>query len=251
MTTSYIIKKCNKFGYTKSLKHFIENNNSNAYILSTRNIEDIYFNEINDEDNNFDSSKYTIINDIENIGLIHDESPTIIIDLNDPKIFSDIHIIVPEEKQEENSNEYVHDNNEILQQFSKCSCLDAFTSNKYTVIYGKKKSGINDISIKQNHKILDSLAKNGIACDPIDNSNSSMIKLMNNLLYLNNFSLYIIHNALEVNYVEHILPSEFSNPAYTITKGEIVAVFYRLFILNFFGYSEVIIEDMREFQYIM
>ena len=167
-------------------------------------------------------------------------------------LFSDIHIIVPKSNKSETNKEHVVDEHELKNLASGNSIqLEAFSTNNFVVIYGKKSGNVPQVCNKQNHEVIDYLAMNGVICSPNTNEVLSFQKLVELLREFDSFSIYAVHPELDnTRFCEFETPTQNSYPAYNMTKGEIVAIFYRYIIKNFFAYCQVVNEDTnRELDY--
>jgi hypothetical protein len=235
MTTEYTVKKCSEFGYAKSLDDVLDNySNSKIYYLGNETNENV--------------EKLDNLVDIEKI---ESTNPVIVVDLTH-ETFSDITFSLKSDAKDNVSGtnkNYRNDPDELRKQVANADQLNAFTSNMFTVIYGKKTANVKSVNFKQNHEVLDSLARNGVVCTPHTDEVLSMQILVDKLFKLKNFRIICIHPELELQFISHEYPSDISHPAYIIGKGEITAVFYRYIMLNFFGYCSIITESMRENSY--
>lgn len=235
MSTVYKYKKCNKFGFAKTLKNIMDRIENNIIIF-----------------NNETTNK---IDDIKTIESSNENIPTFVFDL-ESDLFKDINIITDEADKKQNISigNYKHDEQELNKIITgQSSQLDAFSKNVYTVIYGKKTSGISNGHNNQhifNHNVIDSLAKNGVIVDPTVNEELSIHKIMRELETLKKFNIFFIHSSLDLDFAEFESPSEISNPTYTKGQGEICAVCYRALVLRFFPYLTIITESMREDAYL-
>lgn len=92
---------------------------------------------------------------------------------------------------------------------------------------------------------------NGVICSPNTNKVLSFQQMIDFLKHFNSFSIYGVHSELDnTKFIEFDTPTHNSYPAYNITKGEIIAIFYRYIVKNFFGYCQVIDEETnRELDY--
>lgn len=232
MSTVYKYKKCEKFGFAKSVDE-----------ISQHHEHFVLFN--NDK------------TDIETIHTYTDKEtiPVFVFDL-ESSIFSDI--IVSTDGNQKNSgitnDNYKHDENELNKILTgQSSQLDAFSKNLYTVIYGKKaaniQNGKNNAHIF-NHTVIDSLAKNGVIADPTAARELSIHIIMRELEQLRKFIVFFIHSELDLNYTEHESPNEISHPVYIKNKGEIASVAYRALVLRFFPSLTIVTESMRENAYL-
>lgn len=129
------------------------------------------------------------------------------------------------------------------------SQLDAFNAKTFIVNRGKKSANITNIHPKQNHDVIDSIARNGILCEPMISSKVSIGKLFNKLSQFPSFDIIIYNRDLVEDIRENVMPSEYIEPIYVIGKGEITAVFYRYICMYFFGYMSVFDEFNREHNY--
>ena len=239
MTTVYKYKKCNLFGFAKT----------------TETVTDKFDNcLVYDNGNEFVMIDEDIMKDTNENGVVY----TFVFDLESEQ-FNDIHIKVDEtdsktKTRDVTNGNYKHDEKELSRLISgNSSQLDAFTSNLYTVIYGKKTANIyqgqNNVHIF-NHNVIDSLAKNGIIVDQSSNGKLSVHNIMDELEKLRHFNVFFIHSFLDLDYVVNESPSELSHPIYVKGKGEITAVFYRNLVLRFFPYLTITTESMRENAYL-
>ena len=230
MSTVYKYKKCEKFGFAKSITE-----------IEQRYDDFILFNNDN--------------KDLTSIHTHKEGIPVFVFDL-ESEIFNDI--IVSTESNNKNSSitndNYKHDENELNKILTgQSSQLDAFSKNIYTVIYGKKSANIqngkNNTHIF-NHTVIDSLAKNGVIADPISGTEISIHVIMRELEQLKKFIVFFIHQDLDLNFTEHESPNEISHPVYIKNKGEITSVAYRALILRFFPSLTIVTESMRENAYL-
>lgn len=112
----------------------------------------------------------------------------------------------------------------------------AFSKHQFTVIAGKNSAGINPLHQKQNHGVIDVIAKNGILTAP--KARNSIKDLFNELSKFNAFNIIVVCPHL-VSYFDGKYPTEYSRPSYIVGKGEITAVIFWYICLYFFGYSSV------------
>ena len=258
MSTTYVLKKCKKFGFANDMNEILKNV-ENPILLES--LEDEYLSKIietiNETSTNkplINASKETIdetsTNAFKNDEL-KDETINIVVDL-ESDIFNDIDIVVPKDSKNETNKEHIKDDKELRNLASGNSTqLEAFSTNHFVVIYGKKSASIPQVCSKQKHEVIDYLAMNGVICSPNLNKVISFQKLVDFLKRFNSFSIYAIHSELDnTKFIEFETPTHNSYPAYNITKGEIIAIFYRYIIKNFFAYCEVIDEATnRELDY--
>lgn len=240
MTTKYVLKRCASFGFARSLTDFREKYHKDTvvYVLSSN------------KDYKTDD-RFIMIRSAEELGKIGDKKDcTILLDL-ECDYFNDIHISRPEITNNESSSEHVVSKDELQNQLrGKSTQLDAFSNNLFAIVYGKKSANLQAVSSKQNHQVLDSLARNGVVCTPKTSEVLSIQKIIDYLLKFENFSIFGVHSALDIAFDEQEYPSEISHPSYIIGKGEIVAIFYRYVLINFFGYCSIVTDSMRENAYI-
>ena len=117
--------------------------------------------------------------------------------------------------------------------------INAINSNKFSVNKGKKESGIKSFSQNQNHDIINCLVKNGVNYSPKDIYTLSIGKLIVKLSKCDSFAIIIKHKNLLIDCLDGIYPSEFTELAFEIGKGEICAIMFRYIILHFYGYLSV------------
>jgi hypothetical protein len=110
----------------------------------------------------------------------------------------------------------------------------AFSKQQFTVIAGKSNAGIQSVHSKQNHGVVDVIAKNGILTSP--KSKNSIKTLFELLSEYDSFEIVIICPYL-ISYFDGKYPSDYSRPSYIVGKGELSAVFFWYICLYFFGYS--------------
>ena len=241
MSTDYIIKKCKSFGFVNNINEFLEKysyKDDNIYVISS----DDALKNISDKINIITLDNLKDIININNLCLV--------IDFNSD-IFNDIHISYPKDKKNEISKEQQITTKEIQQQLiGQSTQLDAFSNNLFAIIYGKKSANIQSCNAKQNHDVLDSLARNGVVCTPNTSNVLSIQIIVDYLQKCKSFRIFAMHDGFDGKYIEHEYPSEISHPSYIIGKGEILAVFYRYLLINFFGYCSIITDSMRENAYI-
>lgn len=224
MSIYYEVSKCKYIAFIKNLKYLPE---------KYKNQKNIYKLGFDDKD----------INYIKNI---NDEHFTLIVNA-ESKLFSDVIFEINEEKIGESSkkgNKTQDVCRDIL--LGGGQQLEAFSNNRFTIIPGKRHAGIQNLHTKQNHDIIDSLARNGLMVTPITSSQFSVGQLFNILMHKKSFDIIIVHSALEVSIRESNYPGEYVEPAYIIGKGEIMTVFYRYICLYFFGYLSVNDDEDRD-----
>ena len=240
MTTEYVVKKINTFGFARDLNAFSDrySRDEPVYVLSSRWTE-------------MPNESYIKLQSIDELSSVDGKNSTIVIDL-ECDIFSDIKISMPKiQKAGESSKEQQVSKEEMQEQLSgKSTSLDAFSNNLFAVIYGKKGANIQSCNTKQNHGVLDSLARNGVVCTPKTQNVLSMQRIVDYLKKLKKFSIFGIHSALELPFDEQEYPSEISHPSYKLANGEITAILYRYILINFYGYCSIVTDSMRENAYI-
>ncbi len=248
MITSYKYKKCDMFAFSNSIESVCEK-------CKDRSVEINYITDKNKpKKNKYNKylSYYKSLDDIKNI--VPSDEIYIAVDLT-MKVFSDIDIITDidktKSKDKETNKQYVKPENDLQQKMAGDSThLDAFSSNRYTVINGKKSAAIPTCFYTQNHDAIDSIARAGVVVDVKSSNKLSIKQLVENLGVHKKFVIIFIHPSLELDYIEHDSPNEISHPAYVRGEGEICAVVYRSLVLNFFGYCSVVSEKMRENKYL-
>ncbi len=240
MTTEYVIKKIQSFGFARDLESFSERftRDNQVYVLSSRWTE-------------MPNDSYIRLQSIDELGSVESNDSVVVIDL-ECDIFSDIKISMPKiQKAGESSKEQQVSKEEMQEQLSgKSTSLDAFSNNLFAVIYGKKGANIQSCNTKQNHGVLDSLARNGVVCTPKTQNVLSFQRIIDYLKKLNRFSVFGVHSALELPFDEQEYPSEISHPSYKLANGEITAILYRYILINFYGYCSIVTDSMRENAYI-
>ena len=240
MTTEYVVKKIQSFGFARTLDAFNDRYNRDApvYVLSSRW-------------STMPKDSFIVLQSIEEMSSIDKKNSVIVIDL-ECDIFNDIKISMPKiQKAGESSKDQQVSKEEMQEQLSgKSTSLDAFSNNLFAVIYGKKGANIQSCNTKQNHGVLDSLARNGVVCTPKTQNVLSFQRITDYLKKLKKFSVFGIHSALELPFDEQEYPSEISHPSYKLANGEITAILYRYILINFYGYCSIVTDSMRENAYI-
>lgn len=289
MTTVYKYKKCDVFGFAKSIKNICVNGYDKDLIIyrnkptgeeqkaadiNTDN-DDLTEDEITeltklkkeyekyeetlkdksviiyDFDSKDESKNIKMMENIAKIG----EGKTIIIDLSS-NWMNDIDIATDKDKDASDIStaSFKHDDQTFNKAMTGQSTqLEAFSSNRYTVIYGKKTAGIQASTANPhifNHNVIDSLAKNGVVVDIKTDTELRILKFMRELEKLRKFNIFFIHPSYDLEYSEYESPSDISNPTYIKGKGEICAIAYRALILRFFPYLTILTESMREDAYL-
>lgn len=168
--------------------------------------------------------------------------------------FNDIKIVLNKDDTNTSSNSSVYkpDKEELKKaSLGNSTQLEAFSKNKFTVIHNKKSANIDDKIFKQNHDVLNSLARNGVVCSPDTQQQLSIKRLTNKLHQFESFDIVFIHPSYELKITRSEYPSELIEPSYIINEGELLAIVYRYIILNFFGYCSVFNEGMEELGYLI
>ena len=225
MSSVYTLKKCKRFGFANSFEE-IRKNISEPILLDS--FDDTLLEKFNK------NTHYDFVVDLQS------------------DLFNDIDIIVPKDAKNETNKEHIKDEKELRNLASGNSTqLEAFSTNHFVVIYGKKSASIPQVCSKQNHEVIDYIAMNGVICSPNTNRVLSFRKMVDFLKSFKSFSIYAVHNELDnTKFIEFETPTQNSYPAYNITKGEIVAIFFRYIVKNFFGYCQVVDEATnRELDY--
>lgn len=127
--------------------------------------------------------------------------------------------------------------------------LDAFTTNSFVVIPGKKSCNVRELHVNQNHEILDTIARNGVLLIPEVQKELSIKQLFDILSTKNSFTITVYHSGLKIPEISGTYPSEYTRPKYEIGFGEVAAIFYRYICIYFFGYCSVYNEDEVEHKY--
>lgn len=174
---------------------------------------------------------------------------TLLIDAED-KFFSDIKLELNNEEKGNSSKQY-KDMSDLEDAVMKngATQLSAYNEEKFMINKTKRTAGINELNKKQNHDVLDNIARNGVLCTPSLPSQLSVGILFSKLSMYNSFDLVIVHSGLEDTIREGTAPSEYVMPIYTVGKGEITAVLYRYICIWFFSYIGVFNEEDREHAY--
>lgn len=222
MSTYYSVSKCKHITFAKDI----------SYIDKSKIIGKQYFVNDFEELNSLDKTKtYTFIIDAKN------------------SIFDDIEIEIDKEKEGQNSKKDKTQDVKKDMLLGGGKQLEAFANNKFTVINGKRNASIQPVHQKQNHEVIDTIARNGILVSPLPTISFSIGILFNILRKFDTFALVIIHPSLIVDSRDSNYPSEYVEPAFIIGEGEICAVFYRYICLYFYGYLGVYDDDDRERNY--
>lgn len=168
--------------------------------------------------------------------------------------FSDIKIVINKNDPNASSNSAVYkpDKEELKKaSLGNSTQLEAFSKNKFTVIHNKKSANIDTRIFKQNHDVLNSLARNGVVCSPDTGKLLSIQKLVNKLHKFEKFDIVFVHPSYELKITRSEFPTELIEPSYVVNEGELLAVVYRYIIVNFFGYCSVFSEGMEELGYLI
>ena len=228
MSISYEINKCKYISFVKDIKHI-----NDAYLINPLYVG---FN---------DDSLNEIIKQIIQI----QNHFTLVIN-TESNLFNDIIFEVNEEHLGESSKKgkKTQDvNRDVL--LGGSQQLEAFSNSKFTIIPGKRSANIQSCHPKQNHDIIDSIARNGLMISPKVSTEHSVGKLFNVLCLKQSFNIIMVNKYLEVSIRESKYPNDYVEPAYIIGKGEIVTVFYRFICLYFFGYCSVTTTEDRDRNY--
>ena len=221
MSVVYETNKCNYISFVKDVKYIDDKYKEDAHYLG--------FNE-NDT--------------IDQIKTLPKEF-TLIIN-TESKLFNDVEFEVNQDHVGENSKKHKNDQDINQQMISSANQLEAFSNNKFTIVPGKRSANIHLYHPKQNHDVIDSIARNGLMVTPKVSTEISVGKLFNILCTKKSFNLIMVNKNLEVSIRESKYPNDYVEPAYTVGKGEIVTVFYRYICLYFFGYTSVSNENDRD-----
>ena len=163
----------------------------------------------------------------------------IVIDKNDPNASSSSAVYKPDKEELKKAS------------LGNSTQLEAFSKNKFTIIRNKKSANIDNRIFKQNHDVLNSLARNGVVCSPQTENVLSIQRLVNKLHQFSSFDIVFVHPSYELKITRSEYPSELIEPSYVINEGELVAIVYRYIIINFFGYCSVFSEGMEELGYLI
>ena len=172
------------------------------------------------------------------------------------KMFEDIKIATDSKAKYANNKKFNRKASDFQDQakVNNLIQLQAFTSNMFVVMHGKKNTGISNVSHLQNHDIISTLWRNGVHTTPIstyDRPKYSFDKLVESLHKLKSFNIYFIHPNLEIPGSISECPSDDIQPSYAIGFGEILAISYRYIVLNFFPYCSVHADDMEQIGFII
>lgn len=230
MTIEYIVNKCKYIAFIEKEEYIDQISKPMKNIIKLRDFIDMCDNDDGD-----------ILKYFRHFSLL--------IDATDP-IFNDIRF-EEDESEKGGSSKTILDSTDLDKTIimSGSKQLTAFNGNLFIVNKSKRVAGIDVQSKKQNHDVIDNIARNGILCTPTISSNLSVGILFNELAKFNSFDLIIVHPALEDTVREGTAPSEYVMPIYTIGQGEITAVLYRYICTRFFSYIGVFNEEDREHAY--
>ena len=215
MTTYYDVCKCKLISFNKAMKDVKISEGDKIFISN------------NTSDNEIEQFINEHIN----------EHVNIIIDAKSEK-FNDIKFTFDESKEKLDSSTVKQ---EVLSGCSlgSSSILDAIQAKEFAINPGRKTSGIQSLHPSQNHDVIDAIASNGLLYSPGAMSEYSVGKLLLQFTRLNDFNIYIIHDALTVNVLDGTMPYSYTIPRYSVGDGEILSVFFRYISLIFFGYMSV------------
>lgn len=224
MSIVYETNKCKYISFVKDMKYIDSKYTFDAFYLGFKKEDDI--NDIKKLPNDF-----TLI--------INTES----------ELFSDVEFEVNKDHAGENSKKHKNDQDINQQMISSANQLEAFSNNKFTIVPGKRSANIQLHHPKQNHDVIDSIARNGLMVTPKVSTEISVGRLFNILCTKQSFNLIMVNKNLEVSIRESKYPNDYVEPAYTVGKGEIVTVFYRYICLYFYGYCSITSSEDRDRNY--
>ena len=224
MSIVYETNKCKYISFVKDMKYIDDKYTSGAFYLGFK------------KDDNIDDVK-KLPNDF-----------TLIIN-TESELFSDVEFEVNKDHAGENSKKHKNDQDINQQMISSANQLEAFSNNKFTIVPGKRSANIQLHHPKQNHDVIDSIARNGLMVTPKVSTEISVGRLFNILCTKQSFNLIMVNKNLEVSIRESKYPNDYVEPAYTVGKGEIVTVFYRYICLYFYGYCSITSSEDRDRNY--
>lgn len=224
MSIVYETNKCKYISFVKDMKYIDDKYTSGAFYLGFK------------KDDNIDDIK-KLPNDF-----------TLIIN-TESELFSDVEFEVNKDHAGENSKKHKNDQDINQQMISSANQLEAFSNNKFTIVPGKRSANIHLHHPKQNHDVIDSIARNGLMVTPKVSTEISVGRLFNILCTKQSFNLIMVNKNLEVSIRESKYPNDYVEPAYTVGKGEIVTVFYRYICLYFYGYCSITSSEDRDRNY--
>lgn len=181
-----------------------------------------------------DLPKYYYKSDDSNFGLPTDKIQPFHFIIYTDDNFSDIKF--PKHEEEGGNSKQVNKTQDVKKDgmLGGGNNILAFSKQQFTVIAGKSNAGICSTHAKQNHGIVDVIAKNGILTSP--KAKNSIKTLFDKLSEYRSFEIAIVCPHL-ISYFDGKYPSDYSRPSYIVGKGEITAVIFWYICLYFFGYS--------------
>lgn len=229
MTIEYLVNKCKYIAFIEKAEYIDQLAKPMKNVLTLDQFIDLC-------DNSDDKYKYF-------------KHFTLLIDAED-KFFSDIKFELDGDEKG-NSSKQFQDSSDLNKTIivSGAKQLTAFNDEMFVINKTKRTAGIDELNKKQNHDVLDNIARNGVLCTPSLSSQLSVGVLFSKLSQYNSFDLVIVHSGLEDTIREGTAPSEYVMPIYTVGKGEITAVLYRYICIWFFSYIGVFNEEDREHAY--
>jgi hypothetical protein len=228
---SYQLLKCKSFKFIN--KSDVSGNENYDIIIDDEHlINDIDFSKFEHEqnennENESDEHEQNEQSEVKTINIYIDTTS---------KNFEDIKIIKSSDNENERSDKISKDIQKSL--MGSSDNLEAIKSNQYSIVHGKKNANIQQISISQNHEVIDSLAVNGVMMGPKTELNS-IKTLFNKISKLTSFTLTLYNPYLMVETIEAINPNLYSVPVVIVGKGDILKIFYRYICLYFFGYMTI------------
>jgi hypothetical protein len=254
MTTRYSVKRCGSIGFAQNLKLAL-NSKTPLFTLDERTKADNIF-YLNSDKVVSSNSKITIVPSLDRLEelIVPGETAIVYVKL-ECSIFSDISVAVKQEDENLKNIDKVATDYGISKLKAsitgKSTQLEAFSSNKFSVIYGKRGAKIECDSYMQNYYNIDSLIRNGVRCCPNTGTELSLARLTRLLTKLSKFDVIGIHSKLSVATSRSEFPGEHIEPVYERNVGEIVAIFYWYIVENFFAYCGVVSESMWALRYII
>ena len=172
------------------------------------------------------------------------------------KPFEDVRIATDSNKRKTNNKAFQQTSAALSDstKVNKMIQLQAFSSNMFVVIHGKKNCPLTNIGQYQNHEIIESLFKNGVHTTPIntyDTTDLSIYRLVKALHRLRSFDIIFIHPNLAIPGAIAEAPCEDIQPSYDICCGEILAIMYRYIAINFFPYCSIYDNRMEQLGFII
>lgn len=242
MTTYYSVCPCKSISYIKNTNHIADvckgTENLEAYALTDSTRKHIFDNI---------SIGNTVITDIQAIKSIKSSSTIRLIVDCESSIFDDVKIAT---SSEENISQRKPTENSALGDhcLGKTDQINAMHGGEFMISPGKRGANIKQHHNKQNHQVLDSIARNGILVVPYTGHavHRLMVALSDSHL---SFEIVFIHSDLGVAVKKSTRPNEYAEPAPTTSKGTITAILYRYICMYFFGYFGVYSEEDRERDY--